>query len=182
MIFTELDLPGAHLVELEPHRDQRGFFARTFCRREFGERGLETRVAQCSLSHNRKRGILRGMHYQASPRQEVKLVRCVRGALHNVIVDLRPDSPTFTEHVAIELTARNRQALYVPEGFAHGFQALEDDTDVHYQISAFHSPEHVRGYRFDDPAFGIDWPVDPPLVKEKDLRWPDFDPEAVETG
>lgn len=181
MIFTELALPDVRVVELEPHRDERGFFARAWCRREFEEAGLETRVAQCNLSFNRRRGTLRGMHFQAPPMEEVKLVRCVRGALLDVVVDLRPDSPTFGEHAAVELTAENRRALYVPRGFAHGFQTLQDDTEIYYQMSEFHSPEHARGYRFDDPAFGIEWPVHPPVVKEKDRAWPDFDPDTVET-
>lgn len=180
MRFEELELGGAYLVGLEPHRDERGFFARTWCRREFGEHGLETRLAQCSLSYNRERGVLRGMHFQVPPRAEVKMVRCVRGAIHDVIVDLRSASPTFGEHAAVTLSAEDRRALYVPEGFAHGFQALADDTEVWYQISEFHSPEHARGYRFDDPAFGIRWPVEPPMVKEKDLAWPPFDPDGLE--
>lgn len=180
MKFTELELPGAHLVELEPHRDRRGFFARAWCRREFEEAGLETEVVQCNLSYNAERGTLRGMHYQVSPRGEVKIVRCFRGALHDVIIDLRPGSPTFTEHLGVDLTADNRRALYVPEGFAHGFQTLADDTEVFYQMSEFHSPEHARGYRFDDPAFGIEWPVEPPIVKAKDRAWPDFDPDEVD--
>lgn len=180
MRFTELELPGAHLIELEPHRDVRGFFARAWCRREFEEAGLETDVVQCSISGNAERGTLRGLHYQAPPRGEVKIVRCFRGALRDVIVDLRPDSPTFTEHLGLDLTADNRRALYVPEGFAHGFQTLADDTEVFYQMSEFHSPEHARGFRFDDPAFGIEWPVHPPIVKKKDRAWPDFDPDEVD--
>lgn len=177
MIFRELELPGAHLIELEPHRDDRGFFARTWCRREFAEAGLETRVAQRSLSHSEARGTLRGMHFQAPPHQEVKLLRCVRGAIFDVIVDLRQDSPTLGEHLSVELDGAGRRALYVPEGFAHGFQTLEDDTEVHYQMSEFYAPDHGRGYRPDDPAFDIDWPVEPAVVKDRDLQWPDFDPE-----
>lgn len=177
MIFHELELSGAHLIELEPHRDERGFFARTWCRREFEQAGLETRVAQRSLSYSERRGTLRGMHFQAPPRQEVKLIRCVRGALHDVIVDLRPGSATLGEHLAVELTADGRRALYVPEGFAHGFQTLQDDTEVHYQMSEFYAPEHARGYRPDDPSFGIDWPVAPAIVKDRDRQWPDFDPD-----
>jgi len=177
VIFRELELPGAHLIELEPHRDDRGFFARTWCRREFEEAGLETRVAQCNLSYNERRGTLRGMHFQAPPREEVKLVRCVRGALYDVIVDLRTESPTFGEHAAVKLDADRRRTLYVPEGVAHGFQTLEDDTEVHYQMSEFYAPNHGRGYRPDDPAFGIDWPVEPAIVKDRDLEWPDFDPD-----
>lgn len=182
MIFTELDLPGAYVIDLEPHRDERGFFARTWCRREFWDHGLETRIAQCNLSYNRRRGTLRGMHYQAPPHGEAKLVRCVRGALLDVIVDLRPESDTYGSHEAVELSAENRRALYVPRGFAHGFQALEDDTEILYQMSEFHAPEHARGYRYDDPAFGIEWPVEPPVVKDRDLEWPAFDPDRPEGG
>lgn len=176
MIFTELDLPGAHLIELEPHRDDRGFFARTWCRREFESAGLVTDVAQCSLSYSERRGTLRGMHFQAPPHQEVKIIRCVRGAVHDVILDLRQSSPTFGEHRAVRLAADGRRALYVPEGFAHGFQTVEDDTEVYYQMSEFHAPDHARGYRPNDPAFGIEWPVEPAIVKDRDLGWPDFDP------
>jgi len=182
VIFTELDLPGAHVIDLEPHRDERGFFARTWCRREFWDHGLETRIAQCNLSYNRRRGTLRGMHYQAPPHGEVKLVRCVRGAFVDVIVDLRPESATRGCHAAVELTAENRRALYVPRGFAHGFQTLEDDTEILYQMSEFHAPEHARGYRHDDPAFGIEWPVEPPIVNDRDLEWPPFDPDRPEAG
>lgn len=176
MRFEALRLEGAHVVVLEPHLDERGFFARTWCRREFEERGLEARLVQCNLSLNRRRGIVRGMHLQVPPRAEAKVVRCLQGAIHDVIVDLRTNSPTFGEHAAVRLTAENRRALYVPEGFAHGFQALEDDTEVWYQMSEFHSPEQARGFRFDDPAFGIEWPIDPPLLKDRDLAWPAFDP------
>lgn len=179
MIFERLALPDARVIELEPHHDDRGFFARVWCRRELEQEGLEAAVAQCSLSYNRRRGTLRGMHFQAPPREEVKIVRCVRGALHDVIIDLRPGSPTFTRHVAVELTADNRRALYVPKGFAHGFQTLEDGTEVFYQMSEFHSPDHARGLRFDDPAFDIEWPVPDPIVKERDRNWPDFDPDVV---
>ena len=180
MRFEELGLSGAYVVDLEPHRDERGFFARTWCRREFAEHGLAADLVQCNLSHNRRRGILRGLHFQIPPHAEAKVVRCVHGAIHDVVVDLRPGSATFGEHAAVELTGENRRAIYVPEGFAHGFQTLEDDTEVWYQMSEFHSPEHARGYRYDDPAFDIDWPVDPPLVKEKDLDWPPFDPADAE--
>ena len=182
MRFTELELPGAYLVHLEPHRDERGFFARTWCRREFEEQGLETRVAQRSLSYSKQKGTLRGMHFQAPPRQEVKLVRCARGALHDVIIDLRRESPAFGEHLAVTLDAERRRTLYVPEGFAHGFQTLENGTEVHYQMSEFYSPEHSRGYRPDDPAFDIDWPVEPAIVKDRDLEWPDFDPDRPLEG
>jgi dTDP-4-dehydrorhamnose 3,5-epimerase len=158
VIFTETKLKGAFVIEPERIEDERGFFARTFCEREFEARGLNARVAQCSISFNRKKGTLRGMHYQVAPHEEAKLVRCTRGAIYDVIIDLRADSPTFRQWVAVELTEDNRRMLYIPEGFAHGFQTLEDNTEVFYQISEFYHPESARGVRWDDPAFGIDWP------------------------
>jgi len=175
--FSATPLAGAWLVALEPHADLRGFFARTWCAREFEAHGLDTRVAQCSLSHNRRRGTLRGMHWQAAPYEETKVVRCVRGALHDVIIDLRPASPTYTHHFAVELSAENRLALYVPAGFAHGFQTLADDTEVLYQISQFYLPEAGRGARWNDPAFRIAWPIADPILSERDRTYPDFVPE-----
>ena len=174
MIFTEAPLSGVYVIGLEPHQDERGFFARTWCRREFAALGLETAIEQCSISHNRHRGILRGLHFQAPPHEEVKLVRCVRGAVHDVVIDLRPESPTFARHFALELTAENRLALYVPKGFAHGFQTLEDSTDLFYQISAYYAPAAARGVRWDDPAFGIAWPIPDPIMTERDRSHPDF--------
>lgn len=174
MIFTELPLRGAYLIEPEPLDDERGFFARTWCRREFEARGLETVVAQSSISYNRRRGTLRGMHFQVAPHEETKIVRCTRGAIHDVIIDLRIDSPTFMKHVAVELSAENRAMLYVPKGFAHGFQTLTDDTEIFYQISEFHSPEHARGVRWNDPIFGIRWPIDDPIILGRDDSYPDF--------
>jgi len=174
VIFTETPLPGAYLVGLEPREDSRGFFARTWCAREFAAAGLETRVAQCSLSVSLRRGTLRGLHYQAAPHQEAKLIRCPRGALLDVILDLRPDSPAFRQHFSVELNQHNRLALYVPTGCAHGFQTLEDDTEIWYQMSEFHHPESARGIRWDDPAFGILWPVMPPILHERDAAYPDF--------
>lgn len=176
MIFTETPLGGAFVIDPEPIEDARGFFARTWCRREIGARGLETRIAQVSTSFSKRRGTLRGMHYQAAPAAETKIVRCTRGALHDVIVDLRPESPTFTRHLAVVLTAENRKMLYVPAGFAHGFQTLEHDTEVLYQISEFYSPEHARGVRWDDPAFGISWPDDERTIADRDRSYPDFRP------
>ncbi|HET9986326.1 MAG TPA: dTDP-4-dehydrorhamnose 3,5-epimerase [Longimicrobiales bacterium] len=175
MIFTETPLAGAYLIDPEPIEDERGFFARAWCRRELEALGLETRVAQCSISYNRRRGTLRGMHYQAAPFEEVKVVRCIRGSIFDAIIDLRPGSPTFGRHFAVELGAEDRRALYVPRGFAHGFQALEDATEVHYQISEFHSPEHARGVRWNDPAFGIRWPIPDPVILDRDAAYPDFD-------
>ncbi len=175
MIFVATPLGGAFVIEPEPREDARGLFARTWCRRELEAQGLETRIAQCSTSFNKRRGTLRGMHYQAPPFAETKIVRCTRGALHDVIIDLRPDSPTFTRHVGVVLSAENRKMMYVPAGFAHGFQTLQDDTEVFYQISEFYSPEHARGVRWDDPAFGITWPDDERTIVDRDRTYPDFD-------
>jgi dTDP-4-dehydrorhamnose 3,5-epimerase len=176
MIFTELDLRGAYAVDIEPIEDDRGFFARSWCANEFAEHGLTTRVAQSNVSFNRRQGTLRGMHYQVAPHAETKLVRCTRGAVYDVIVDLRADSPTFKRWVGLELSADNRRALYVPEGFAHGYQTLAPDTETHYQVSEFYTPGAERGVRWNDPAFTIEWP-DPAnaFLSEKDAAWPDFD-------
>jgi dTDP-4-dehydrorhamnose 3,5-epimerase len=176
VIFTPTPLTGAFVIEPERLEDSRGFFARTWCLREFTARGLETRIAQCSTSFNKKKGTLRGMHYQAAPVAESKIVRCTRGAVHDVIIDLRPGSATYTRHFGTALTAANRAMLYVPEGFAHGFQTLEDDTEVFYQISEFYSPKHARGVRWDDPAFGIRWPDDDRTIVDRDRAYPDFAP------
>ena len=152
MIFTETPLPGAFIIEAEPLEDSRGLFARTWCLAEFAARGLETRIAQCSTSLSTVSGTLRGMHYQVSPRAETKLVRCTRGSIYDVIIDLRPESPTFTRHFGVVLTADNRKMIYVPTGFAHGFQTLQDGTELFYQVSEFYSPEHARGVRWNDPT------------------------------
>jgi dTDP-4-dehydrorhamnose 3,5-epimerase len=175
--FVETPLRGAYVIEPEPVEDARGLFARTWCRREFEARGLDTRIAQCSTSFNTRRGTLRGMHYQAPPAAETKIVRCTRGAIHDVIIDLRPDSPTYTGHFAVVLTADNRKMLHVPAGFAHGFQTLEGATEVFYQISEFYSPEHARGVRWNDPIFGICWPDDERTIVERDRSYPDFRPD-----
>jgi len=172
--FLETPLAGAWLVEPTPAEDQRGWFARIRCEEEFARRGLESRFVQTSLSFNRCRGVLRGMHFQVAPREEVKLVRCLRGAVHDVILDLRPDSPTFTKHFSAVLSHENRRAMYVPRGVAHGFQALEDASEVLYEIAGAYSPEHARGVRWDDPAFGIAWPVPEPILLERDRDYPDF--------
>lgn len=175
MIFTETKLKGAFIIDPEFIEDERGFFARTFCREEFEAHGLNPNLVQCSISFNQTKGTLRGMHYQAKPHEEAKLVRCTRGAVYDVIVDLRPVSPTWKAWAAVELTAENRRMIYVPEGFAHGFQALEDDTEIFYQISQHHHPESALGVRWDDPAFGITWPITEPIVlSEKDAGYPDF--------
>jgi dTDP-4-dehydrorhamnose 3,5-epimerase len=175
MIFTETELPGAYVIDLEPIEDARGFFARAWCEREFAEHGLETRVAQCNLSSNSHKGTLRGMHFQVAPHDEVKVIRCIRGALYDVIVDLRADSPGFRRWVGVELTQDNRRMLYVPRGFAHGFQTLVDDTETFYMVSDFYTPGAEGGVRWDDPAFGIAWPLGPPtVISDKDASWPAF--------
>lgn len=175
MIFRETELKGAYIIEPERIEDERGFFARTWCRREFEAHGLNPRLVQASLSFNRRKGTLRGMHYQASPHEEVKLVRCTQGEIFDVIIDLRPASPTYCRHVAVRLSAENRLMLYIPEGLAHGFQVLADATEVHYQMSEFYHPESARGVRWDDPAFAIAWPqTDVRLISDRDRGWPDF--------
>ena len=163
------------MIELERKEDERGSFTRTFCVNEFQVHGLNARVAQCSVSFNKERGTLRGMHWQAAPYAECKLMRVTHGAIFDVIIDLRDNSPTFKQYVAAELSARNRRMLYAPEGFAHGFQTLEDDTEVFYQISAIHAPGSARGVRWNDPAFGIAWPkVESRTLNERDASFPDF--------
>ncbi|HEY7140315.1 MAG TPA: dTDP-4-dehydrorhamnose 3,5-epimerase [Methylomirabilota bacterium] len=174
MIFTPALLPGAFIVEPDLHRDVRGFFARTWCQEEFTAHGLNPRLVQCSVSFTERRGTVRGLHYQDAPHQEAKLVRCVRGAIHDVIVDLRRQSPTFRRHVAVELREGSYRMLYVPEGVAHGFQTLADGTEVAYQMSEFHRPEAARGVRWDDPAFAIPWPESVRVVSDRDRSFPDF--------
>jgi dTDP-4-dehydrorhamnose 3,5-epimerase len=174
VIFIPTPLDGAYVVDPEPIEDQRGFFARTWCQREFQARGLESRLVQCSVSFNKFRGTLRGMHYQAPPHEEDKLVRCTRGSIHDVIIDLRVNSRTFKQHFGIVLSAENRNALFVPKGFAHGFQTLEHDTEIFYQMSEFYVPEDSKGLRWDDPAFGICWPIENPLILERDRNFADF--------
>ena len=174
MIFTETPLKGAFLIDLEKHSDDRGFFARTFCRREFEQHGLNTEVVQCNVSANALAGTLRGMHFQKPPATEAKLVRCVRGALHDVIVDLRPESSTYRSHFAVELNAENRKALFIPENFAHGFLTLVDNTEVEYQMSEFYRPESSGGFRYDDPAFCLKWPRTVEVISQQDLQWPRF--------
>lgn len=177
MIFTETILPGAFLLDIEPREDERGFFSRTFCAREFEQHGLNPRVVQCSISYNRRVGTLRGMHWQSAPHEECKIIRCARGAIHDVIVDLRPESRTYRQWLAFELTAENRRQLYVPKGCAHGFQTLLDDTEVHYQMSEMHAPESARGFRWNDPAFKITWPdISARVMHPRDAAYPDFRP------
>jgi dTDP-4-dehydrorhamnose 3,5-epimerase len=174
MTFTSIGLPGAFRIDAARHDDERGFFARTWCTREFETHGLNPRVVQTSVSQNRAKGTLRGMHYQAAPHAEAKLVRCTRGSIYDVIVDLRPESSTFKRHFGAVLTAENYTALYVPEGFAHGFLTLEDDSEVLYHISEFYEPAAARGVRWDDPAFGIAWPGEVAVISERDRTYPDF--------
>jgi dTDP-4-dehydrorhamnose 3,5-epimerase len=171
VIFTETKLSGAYIVEPERDADERGYFARTFCVDEFAAHELETRFVQCSVSLNPHKGTLRGLHYQAPPHQEAKVVRCTRGAIFDVAVDIRPDSATFGRWTATELTAVNGHALYIPPGFAHGFQTLSDDTEVYYEISASYAPEAARGVRWDDPELAIAWPMRNPILGERDRRW-----------
>lgn len=176
MKFIETKLPGSYLIEPELAEDERGFFTRTFCREEFAAHGLNPNVAQCSLSFNRKRGTLRGMHYQAAPHQEAKLVRCTMGAIYDVIVDIRGGSPTFGHWWGTELTVRNRRLLYIPEGFAHGFQTLDDDTEVLYQISALYVSDFARGIRWNDLRLAIRWPISVSVISDRDSHYPDFMP------
>ena len=175
MIFRELEIPGAFLIEPERKADRRGFFARTYCRQELDDRGLDPAVVQCNISVNAKRGTVRGMHWQSEPYAEVKLIRCTAGAIHDVMLDLRPDSPTYKKHLGIEIDADNRFSLYIPKGLAHGFQTLRDDTEVFYQMSEFYQSDHARGVRWDDPAFEITWPLPIAMISEKDLSFPNFD-------
>jgi dTDP-4-dehydrorhamnose 3,5-epimerase len=174
MKFEETRLQGAWIIDINKLEDERGFFARTFCQREFLEHGLNTRVAQCNVSYNRKKGTFRGMHLQVSPFQEVKLVQCTSGTIYDIMIDLRPESPTYLQHLGVTLSAQNYRMLYIPEGFAHGFLTLEEDTNVFYQMSEFYAPECARGFRWNDPAFGITLPADIIVISERDAKYPDF--------
>jgi len=176
MIFFETELKGAFIIEPERLEDERGFFARSFCKNEFKDHGLNANMAQCNISFNKSKGTMRGMHLQVPPKEEAKLVRCTMGAIYDVIVDLRNDSPTYRVHTGATFTVENRKMLYVPEGFAHGFITLEDNTEVFYQMSEFYAPECARGYRWNDPAFGIDWPGKVAVISERDRNYPDFKP------
>lgn len=174
MRFMETKLKGAFIIEPEKKEDERGFFARVWCQREFEEHGLNSRLVQCNVSFNKKRGTLRGMHYQVAPFAEAKLVRCTRQVIFDVIIDLRPDSSTFKKHISVVLSADEHKMLYIPEGLAHGFQTLEDNAEVFYQMSEFYSPEQARGVRWNDPAFGIVWPIADPIMLARDRNYPDF--------
>lgn len=179
MKFTETKLKGVCIIEIEKMNDERGFFAREWCQREFQEHGLNEKVAQSSISFNIKKGTLRGMHYQIFPYEEAKLVRCTKGLIYDVIIDLRADSPTFKESFGIELSSENYKMLYIPEGFAHGFITLSDNTEVLYKISEFYTPGSARGLRWNDPAFNISWPMEPLVVSERDRDYPDFSSEQM---
>jgi dTDP-4-dehydrorhamnose 3,5-epimerase len=174
LIFQETELPGAFLIQLEKREDERGFFARSWCETECKAHGLNPRVVQCNVSFNRNAGTLRGMHYQSFPHQEAKLVRCTAGSIFDVIVDLRPASATFKKHAGFNLSAANHDMLYVPEGFAHGFLTREDNCEVFYQMSQFYALESSRGVRWDDPAFGIEWPTAPRVISQRDRTYPDY--------
>lgn len=175
MRFAETDLPGAFVIGLEPHEDDRGFFARAFCQHEFEEHGLNPVVAQGNLAFNRRKGTVRGMHFQIPPAAETKLVRATRGAIVDKIVDLRPESPTYLRHISVELTSDNHRALYVPERFAHGYQALVDETETSYQVGEFYSPAHERALPHDDPRLGLEWPLPVTVISEKDRNAPRLD-------
>ena len=172
MIFNETDLQGAFILELERREDERGFFARGFCQEEFTDHGLKPVIAQANVAYNHREGTLRGMHFQIPPAAETKLVRCTRGAILDIIVDLRPESPTWLQHSAVELTADNHRALYVPERFAHGYQVLTDKTETSYQVGEFYSPPHERALRYDDPRLGLGWPLPVTVISDKDRNAP----------
>lgn len=175
MKFTPTTLAGAYVIELERLEDERGYFARTFCRDEFAAHGLHSAFPQCNTSFNARKGTLRGMHYQEKPHEEAKIVRCTRGAIHDVIVDIRRDSLTYGKWIAVELTADNARMLYIPEGFAHGFQTLADGSEVFYQMSEMFHPESARGLRWNDPALAIRWPLASPIVSGRDAGYPDLE-------
>ncbi len=174
MLFKKTSLKDSYIIELELMEDERGFFARSFCQQEFEKNGLNPCIAQCNISYNKKKGTLRGMHYQEPPHKEAKLVSCMRGSFYDVIIDLRADSPTYRNWMAVELSATDYKILYVPEGFAHGFQTLEDETIIFYQLSEFYHPESSRGIGWDDTSFNIDWPISEPILSERDLSYPAF--------
>jgi dTDP-4-dehydrorhamnose 3,5-epimerase len=175
MTFHETKLPGVFEIHLEPKPDERGYFARTWCQREFEEHGLNPKLVQCSVSFNSRKGTLRGIHYQAAPSPESKLVRCTRGVIYDVVVDLRPESPTFKNWIGVVLTGTDRNIMYVPEGCGHGFLTLEDETEVFYQMSEFYYPELARGVRWDDPTFQIVWPGEVEMISERDRMYPNFE-------
>ena len=179
MLFTQTDLEGAYIVEPEKLKDDRGYFARTWCQKEFQARNLDPNLVQCSISFNKKKGTLRGMHLQLPPSSETKLVRCTRGAIYDVIIDLRLDSTTYLQWIAITLTAENSKALYIPKGFAHGFQTLEDNTEIFYQMSDFYSPNCAIGFRWNDPIFKIQWLEEISVISERDQQYKDYTPAMI---
>lgn len=174
MIFLETKLKDAYIIESERLNDERGFFARTWCQREFIKRGINSKLVQCNISFNKKKGTLRGMHYQICPHEEAKLVRCTMGAIYDVIIDLRQDSKTFKQWISVNLTEENRTMLYIPEGFAHGFLTLTDNTEVFYQMAEFFAPEYAKGVRWNDPAFAINWPEKVVVISKRDEQYEDF--------
>jgi dTDP-4-dehydrorhamnose 3,5-epimerase len=174
MIFNKMVIAGAYMLELQKHADERGFFARGWCWREFADHGLNNRLVQMNISFNRHKHTLRGFHYQVAPYQEDKFLRCIRGAVHDVLLDLRPDSPTYMRHIVVELSAANYRTLLVPKGCANAFLTLQDDTEITYLVSEFYTPTAERGVRWDDPALGIAWPAEPAVISDKDRCWPDY--------
>jgi dTDP-4-dehydrorhamnose 3,5-epimerase len=181
MHFEATPLAGAWIIDLEPHADERGFFARTFCAREFADHGLPTTFPQSNMSRNAKATTLRGMHFNTAAHAESKVVRCARGAIHDVIIDLRAESQTYRQWFALELTSTTGRALFVPEGFAHGFLTLVDETDVEYQMGQFYAPEAARGLRWNDPAISVEWPREPEVISNRDATYPDFDPAVLDS-
>lgn len=176
MTFRETAISGSYIINIERYADDRGFFARGYCEKEFKNQGISFNIAQANIGYSKNKYTLRGLHYQVEPHREAKLVRCTRGCLFDVIVDLRPESPTYKEWVGVELTEKNHTMFYVPEGCAHGYQTLEDDTEVFYMVSAFYAPDHERGIRWDDPAFNIEWKeTETMIISEKDRQWPDYE-------
>lgn len=180
MIFSETALQGAYIIDIEPRSDSRGFFARAFCQNEFAAHGLKPMIAQANLAFNHYKGTLRGMHFQYPPTAETKIVRCTRGAIVDIIVDLRPESPTYLKHISVELTADNHRAIYVPERFAHGYQVLCDSTETSYQVGEFYAPGSEGGLRFNDPGLGLDWPLPVSVISEKDQDWPTLAEQETE--
>ena len=178
MKFIETPLTGAFVIELEKRGDERGWFARAFCEREYAAQGLNHRIVQANTSFSAIKGTLRGIHYQLTPKAADKIFRCIRGVIFDAIIDLRPDSPTFLKSFTVELTAENRLALYIPKGFAHGFMTMAENTEVFYFVTEFYSPEHERGIRYNDPKFGIRWPMEPAVISDKDRNLKDFNPQT----
>lgn len=174
MKFIETKLKGAFIIQIEPLEDERGYFVRSFCKEEFEKYGLNPEIVQCNISYNKKAGTLRGMHFQKAPYEETKIVSCIKGAVYDVIIDLRKDSQTFCQWISVELTENNNKMLYIPKGFAHGFQTLVDDTIVNYQMGEYYHPKYAMGIRYDDTSFNINWPIEHAIISDKDLKFEDF--------